>query len=127
MKLPRRFALFLRVVLVALTLGLLSPLPAFALSAKEEARVDAMLAALAKRTDLVFIRNGEKHNAADAVAHLRLKLSRTRNRLDTAEEFIDKVASSSSMSGEPYTIQQAGKPAQPAKPFLHELLKQVSP
>ncbi|MGC3965630.1 MAG: YfeK family protein [Rhodocyclaceae bacterium] len=126
MKLCRPVAAVLR-TLLALTLGLLLASPALALSAREEARVNAMLAALEKRTDLVFIRNGEKYNAADAVAHLKLKLSRTRDRLDTAEEFIDKVASSSSMSGEPYTIQQAGKPAQPAKPFLHELLKQTSP
>ncbi|MBF5007753.1 DUF5329 family protein [Diaphorobacter sp. NR2-3-3-1] len=100
--------------------------PALALSGSEEARVQAMLALLEKRSDLVFIRNGESHSAVDAVAHLKLKLSRTRNRLDSAEQFVDKVASSSSMSGAPYLIQQSGKPSEPAKPFLQQLLKQAS-
>ena len=119
-----------RALMVSLTLALLSVMcatPALAaLSTKEEARINAMLALLEKRSDLAFIRNGSSHNAVDAVAHLKLKLSRTRNRIDTAEQFIDKVASSSSVTGESYMIQQAGQKPEPAKPFLHKLLEQVN-
>jgi cytochrome c556 len=115
----------LRTLLVTVALGLLCSTPALALPPQEEARVQALLSALEKRSDVTFIRNGERHNATEAVAHLKLKLSRTRNRLDNAEQFVDKVASSSSISGEPYYIQEAGKPTQAAKPFLQTLLKQV--
>ena len=121
-----RFAPSRRATLLALVACMcLSATPAFALSDKEEARVLAMLALLEKRSDLVFIRNGDSHSAVDAAAHLRLKLARTRSRLDTAEQFVDKVASSSSVSGAPYLIQQYGKPFEPAKPFLQQLLKQA--
>ncbi len=38
------------------------------------------------------MRNGDEHTCYEAVSHLRLKLGNTRNRIDTAEQFIDKVA-----------------------------------
>ena len=101
--------------------------PAFALSDREEARVEAMLAALEQSKDIVFIRNGDEHTAAEAASHLRLKLSKTRNRLDSAEQFIDKVGSASSISGRPYMVREPGKGERPANAFLHELLRQAAP
>lgn len=114
-------------VIAILFLGLFLVAQAHALSSKEWARINAMLSTLEKRSDLVFIRNGQEHNTAEAVSHLRLKLDNTRNRLETAEQFIDKVASSSSISGQPYFVRQRGKAPQPANTFLHNLLKQSAP
>lgn len=102
-------------------------MPAFALSSREEARINTMLAALEKQAGIVFIRNGSEHTAAEAASHLRLKLSKTRDRLDSAEQFIDKVASSSSLTGQPYLVREAGKGERPANAFLHELLKRAAP
>ncbi len=68
-----------------------------------------MLNALAQKKDLTFVRNGDAHNCEEAVSHLRLKLGNTRNRIDTAEQFIDKVASSSSITGKPYIVKIPGK------------------
>ena len=114
--------LLLPAVLAAL---LILATPAFALSDREEARVEAMLAALEQSKDVVFIRNGDEHTAAEAASHLRLKLSKTRNRLDSAEQFIDKVGSSSSISGRPYLVREPGKGERTANVFLHELLRQA--
>ena len=114
--------LLLPAVLAAL---LILATPAFALSDREEARVEAMLAALEQSKDVVFIRNGDEHTAAEAASHLRLKLSKTRNRLDSAEQFIDKVGSSSSISGRPYLVREPGKGERTANAFLHELLRQA--
>lgn len=100
---------------------------AHALSPNEEARISAMLDALERQTDMIFIRNGSEHSAAQAAAHLRLKLDKTRNRLESAEQFIDKVASSSSMSGKPYMVRLPGKPEETANSFLHRLLQQTAP
>ena len=113
------------IALLAVVLTLAGP--ALAMSPKEEARVEAMLAALEKRNDVVFIRNGDEHTASEAAAHLRLKLSKTRNRLDSAEQFIDKVGSASSISGRPYLVREPGKGEQTANVFLHELLRRVAP
>lgn len=105
---------------------LLLTLPAYAkLNSHEEARIDAMLNALAQQKDLTFIRNGDAHNCDEAVSHLRLKLSNTRNRIDTAEQFIDKVASSSSISGKPYIVRIPGKTDENAQPYLHALIAET--
>lgn len=93
----------------------------------EAERVEALLAALAKQTDLVFIRNGEEYKAAQAVSHLRAKLNRAKKYLSTAEDFIDNVASVSSTSGEPYMIKRPGQEPEPARMFLYELLVEVAP
>lgn len=91
--------------IVCSVVALLLTLPAWAkLNAHEEARINAMLNALAQKKDLTFVRNGDAHNCEEAVSHLRLKLGNTRNRIDTAEQFIDKVASSSSITGKPYIV-----------------------
>lgn len=106
--------------------ALLLTLPAYAkLNAHEEARIDAMLNALAQQKSLTFIRNGDAHNCDEAVSHLRLKLSNTRNRIDTAEQFIDKVASSSSISGKPYIVRIPGKTDENAQPYLHTLIAET--
>ena len=99
--------------------------PLFAkLNAHEEARIAAMLSALGEKKDLTFIRNGSSHNSEEAVSHLQLKLSKTRNRLDTAEQFIDKVASTSSISGQAYIVRINGK-EETAKVFLHQLIAET--
>lgn len=96
--------------IVCAVVALLLTLPARAkLNAHEEARINAMLNALAQKKDLTFVRNGDAHNCEEAVSHLRLKLGNTRNRIDTAEQFIDKVASSSSITGKPYIVKIPGK------------------
>jgi hypothetical protein len=105
----------------------LSGSPALALSPGEEARVEALLAALQQRDDVVFIRNGNEYDAARAASHLRLKFDHSKNRLGSAEEFIDKVASSSSLSGKPYMVREAGQAPRPAREFFHQLLERAAP
>lgn len=108
--------------IVCAVVALLLALPAWAkLNAHEEARINAMLNALAQKKDLTFVRNGDAHNCEEAVSHLRLKLGNTRNRIDTAEQFIDKVASSSSITGKPYIVKIPGKSDENAQPYLHAL------
>lgn len=112
------------VVAALLTLLMLTPAAWAKLSAHEEARVQAMLTALSQQQGLVFIRNGSEHTSEEAVSHLRLKLKNTRNRINTADQFIDKVASSSSITGKPYTVRVPGKGDENAASFLHRLIAQ---
>lgn len=52
-----------------------------------------------------FTRNGKQHTASEAEAHLAMKYDRAGSRIKSAEAFIDRLASESSWTGKPYTIQ----------------------
>ena len=68
-----------------------------------------------------FVRNGDSHEAADAADHLRLKYNRGRRYADSAENFIDRLASQSSWSGETYTV-TCGETTEPSGAWLHRAL-----
>lgn len=69
-----------------------------------------------------FVRNGKEHTASEAVDHLQMKARRGKRYYDTAEEFIDRIASKSSWSGKPYLIQCADKPAVSAGDWFTQVL-----
>ncbi len=95
-----------------------------ALSPEETMRTESLLAALGKQQNLTFTRNGTAQSAVDAESHLRLKLRKTEKRLNTAEQFIDNVASKSSVTGEEYQVKDAQGNVTSANEYLHELLKE---
>jgi hypothetical protein len=55
-----------------------------------------------------FIRNGDPHAAKDAAEHLSMKYERAQSKLHTAEQFIEKVASESYLTGRQYRVQCPG-------------------
>ena len=63
-----------------------------------------------------FHRNGSWHDAAEARAHLQRKYDYLlkKDKVDTAEQFIERAASRSSISGKPYRIACPGQPEQTA-------------
>lgn len=63
-----------------------------------------------------FQRNGRWHDAAEARAHLQRKYDYLlrKDKVDTAEQFIERAASRSSVSGQPYRIACPGQPGQSA-------------
>ena len=68
-----------------------------------------------------FIRNGTSHESAEAADHLRLKYSRGRKYASTAEQFIDQLASESSWTGKPYTVNCGGR-TEPVRDWLGRAL-----
>jgi hypothetical protein len=54
-----------------------------------------------------FIRNESEHDAESAQKHLSMKRKRGKRYYDSADEFIEKLASKSSWSGDPYYIRCA--------------------
>jgi Family of unknown function (DUF5329) len=72
-----------------------------------------------------FHRNGAWHEAPAAAQHLRDKFEvmRQRGMIGSAESFIDRGASSSSMSGKPYLVRCGEAAPQPSGPWLHAELK----
>ena len=69
-----------------------------------------------------FTRNGTDHQSADAADHLRLKYSRGKRWVDSAEDFIDRLASESSFSGEAYTATCDGN-TEPSRDWLQRALQ----
>lgn len=69
-----------------------------------------------------FVRNGKEHTASDAVDHLQMKARRGKRYYDSADEFIDRIASKSSWSGKPYMIQCDGQPAVTAADWFTRVL-----
>jgi hypothetical protein len=70
------------------------------------------LLGLIEQSGCEFFRNGTWYDAQRAAAHLRAKYDAlaANGQIETAEDFIDKAASSSSISGQAYLIRCGGVP-----------------
>lgn len=55
----------------------------------------------------IFIRNGEEHDAEAAAAHVREKYTRYKPQIRTAEDFIERAASKSLITGKPYLVKMS--------------------
>ena len=93
--------------------------PARAESMDDE--IDFLLDAVAT-SGCTFIRNGREHDAEDARDHLQTKRRRGKRYFDSTEEFIERLASKSSMSGKPYMIRCGGADAVAARDWFTALL-----
>lgn len=73
----------------------------------EEGKIDYLIERV-RSADVVFIRNGEEFKGSHAAEFLRWKLNRLRSRqrllIETAGDFVSKVAVGSRMSGKPYVV-----------------------
>jgi uncharacterized FAD-dependent dehydrogenase len=95
------------------------------ISPEEMARIEQLCESVARSKDVQFVRNGKPHTPDDAAKFLREKLKAMGGEVRTAEEFIDKIATKSSMSGEPYTVRFADGREMPSAHFLRaELARQ---
>ena len=69
-----------------------------------------------------FIRNGKEHDSADAESHMAMKYGRGKRWVNSAEQFIERIATQSSFSGKPYFIQCADQVPRPTGEWLAEQL-----
>lgn len=107
---------------------LLALASACAVAAASPARpeIDALLARL-QSSGCSFERNGSWYDAARAREHLLRKLEylEDRNLVQNTEQFIDRAASGSSMSGRPYRVRCGSAPPVESRVWLTEQLKAV--
>ncbi len=73
-------------------------------------------------SDCVFIRNGKEHQSKKASEHLAMKYSHVKKRIKTADDFIDKIASQSSITRRKYEIRCDGVQL-PARQWLRQALE----
>jgi hypothetical protein len=71
-----------------------------------------------------FFRNGGWYDAKQAEAHLRYKyeMLAARDRINTAEDFIEKAATKSSVSAQPYQVRCSGAEAVTSNQWLRDAL-----
>ena len=99
-------------------------LPAVRAALTEREKIDALLTRLEASSD-TFTRNGSDYSGKDAAAHLRSKWKSAGDRVKTARQFIDGLASTSSMSGKPYTVRKADGSTVNAKAWFDAELAEI--
>lgn len=113
----------MRRALAALMLALSVAAAPAAPPADAQREIDGLIAALGQ-SGCQFQRNGRWYPAGDAQAHLRRKYDwlRKRDLVDSAEQFIDRAGTGSSLSGQAYRVRCAGRPAEPSAAWLRARL-----
>ena len=81
------------------------------------AEIDYLLTTVGS-SNCAFIRNGKRYNAADAEKHLRMKYQRGKRYAPTTEDFIEHLASKSSMSKKLYHIDCPGEEVMPSSEWF---------
>ncbi len=86
--------------------------------------IDSLLSRLAT-SGCQFSRNGTWYTAVEAQSHLRRKLEYLADKeaLASTEQFIERAASRSSVSGQVYQVRCGGNPPQPSGAWLYAELK----
>jgi hypothetical protein len=118
---PRLAALFPALLAACL---FASPACAAALAPAARVEIDSLLSRLAV-SGCQFKRNGAWHTAAEAQAHLARKLEYLvdRGAVASAEQFIERAATRSSMSGQAYLVKCGADPAVPSSKWLYSELQ----
>lgn len=93
----------------------------------EAQKIEALIRAVEGLEGVVFLRNGSKHDAQAAGAHLRLKLRNAGRRVKSAPDFIRLCGSGSSTTGEPYRIRFKDGREVLCSDFLWTELKRLDP
>ena len=91
----------------------------------EQSRIDTLIRFVETQKDMKFIRNGTEYSCAEAGRFLRGKLDSMGREVSTAREFIERIASKSSMSGQPYHVKFADGRTMLASQFLGDELKRL--
>jgi len=112
--------------LLAATLLVWQAAACWAAPRAQQDSIDALLAAI-ESSGCEFERNGSRYAAREGAEHLRMKLERAGERVQTAREFIEGIASGSSQSGRPYLVHCAGHGPQRSRDWLGERLRGLEP
>jgi hypothetical protein len=112
-------ALILTIVATAVALSVCSAAPRAAdLPPADEKQIVALIATIERMTEAAFIRNGRPYGAAAAAEFLRRKWRHSESAVGSVEDFIGKVASFSSTTGQPYLIRFSDGREIPGSIFL---------
>ena len=98
----RRFRWF-RWALLALLLGVASVSQATP-SDQENKVITALIERIGRMKTMKFMRNGDAHSSTEAAEHMQAKYAYFKEKIVTAEDFIERCATRSELTGQPYTV-----------------------
>lgn len=98
----------------------------------EEEKISLLIEKV-KLSKVIFIRNGEEHSSFEASEHLQMKYKNAtksffgfgRKKKVTAKDFIEKIASKSSVTGRPYQIRLPSGELVKSEDWLKATLKEI--
>ena len=88
------------------------------LRADEKQKIEALIKHVGDLKDAKFVRNGSAYEPATAVRFLRGKWAANKAGVESARDFIDKVATRSETSGKPYLLRFSDGKEIPSREFL---------
>lgn len=91
----------------------------------EKQKIEYLIQSISQLEGAQFYRNGKWYSASEAADHLRLKLKNSGNRIKTARQFIEHIASKSSMSGISYKIRFRDGKTMESWVFLNQQLRNI--
>jgi hypothetical protein len=91
----------------------------------EKDKITALIANVQSLKDARFVRNGREYNSAQAAEFLRRKWQASAASIATARDFIEKIASISSTSGQPYTLRFKDGTEKNSGDYLLSVLKKL--
>lgn len=92
----------------------------------EKEKIENLIHAVEILDSARFYRNGTFYDAKAAADHLRMKVEKAGDRVKTAQDFIEKVASKSYISGEDYKIVYNNGREVTSNSFFSGKLKQIN-
>ncbi|MDR3366329.1 MAG: DUF5329 domain-containing protein [Prevotellaceae bacterium] len=109
-------------------LPLCSPATAQALSKgpTEREKIERLIGAVEQLKEAAFIRGSRAYSAEKAAAHLRTKLRKAGDKIATAQDFIDGIASTSYLTGKPYYIRFKDGRQITSRKFFEEKLSEMT-
>jgi hypothetical protein len=112
-------------VVLLITLAIPVATHAQTLPTAERQKIESLIKYVGDLKDTKFIRNGWSYDVSTAVRFLRGKWEANDDRVKTARDFIDKVASFSGTSGKPYLIRFKDSKEIPSREFLAAELQKI--
>lgn len=114
------------IAVLVLALAIVAP-AALARPDDEQKKIDYLITSIERLDGATFIRNGSAYDAPRAADHMRTKLKYAGEKVQTAEQFIDELASKSSMSGVKYLIKLKDGTVLESADFFRRKLAQYRP
>ena len=91
----------------------------------EQLRIDKLIRHVEVQKGMKFIRNGTEYSCEEAAKFLRGKMDSMGAEVTSARDFIERIASRSSMSGKPYHVRFSDGRLITSAQFLGDELKRL--
>ena len=90
----------------------------------ETKKINFLISSVENMKEAKFIRNGAENDGKKAAEHLRMKLQKAGDRVQTADDFIRLCASKSYLSDKPYMIKLSDGKTIRSEQYFREKLKE---